>query len=110
MVNLTSTFSDYLTGSSSTVAIFDQGTGILLEYSYQNAATLQGYSRTASAHFRISETNLWNASRLPDFRLRSMPSLLRIQPGFSRTSIVTLSSLHGFANTVSLSATLSPSG
>jgi len=110
MVNLTSTFSDYLTGSSNSVAIYDQATGILLEYSYQNAATLQGYSRTASAHFRISETNLWNATRLPDFSLRSRPSLLAIQPGFSGTSIVTLSSLHGFADTVSLSATLSPSG
>src|SRR5438309_911598 len=110
MVNLTSTFSDYLTGSSNSVAIYDQATWILLEYSYQNAATLQGYSRTASAHFRISETNLWNATRLPDFSLRSRPSLLAIQPGFSGTSIVTLSSLHGFADTVSLSATLSPSG
>jgi len=110
ILNLTSTFSGYLTGSSSSVAIYDQATGILLEYSYQNAATLQGYSRTASAHFRISETNLWNATRLPDFSLRSRPSLLAIQPGFSGTSIVTLSSLHGFADTVSLSATLSPSG
>ncbi len=110
IVNLTSTFSDYLTGSSSSVAIYDQATGILLEYSYQNAATLQGYSRTASAHFRISETNLWNATRLPDFSLRSRPSLLAIQPGFSGTSIVILSSLHGFADTVNLSATLSPSG
>src|SRR5437870_395554 len=110
ILNLTSTFSDYLTGSSSSVAIYDQATGILLEYSYQSAATLQGYSRTASAHFRISETNLWNATRLPDFSLRSRPSLLAVQPGFSGTSIVTLSSLHGFADTVSLSATLSPSG
>ena len=110
ILNLTSTFSGYLTGSSSSVAIYDQATGILLEYSYQNAAVLQGYSRTASAHFRISETNLWNATRPPDFSLRSRPSLLAIQPGFSGTSIVTLSSLHGFADTVSLSATLSPSG
>src|SRR5437870_4751474 len=110
ILNLTSTFSGYLTGSSSSVAIYDQATGILLEYSYENAATLQGYLRTASAHFRISETNLWNATRLPDFSLRSRPSLLAIQPGFSGTSIVTLSSLQGFADTVSLSATLSPSG
>jgi len=110
VLNLTSTFSDYLTGSSNSVAIYDQVSGILLEYFYQNAATLQGYSRTASAHFRISETNLWNATRPPDFSLRSWPSLLAIQPGFSGTSIVTLSSLHGFADTVSLSAILSPSG
>ncbi len=110
ILNLTSTFSDYLTGSSNSVAIYDQATGILLEYSYQNAAILQGYSRTASAHFRISETNLWTTTRLPDFSLRSQPSLLAVQPGFSGTSTVTLSSLHGFADTVSLSATLSPSG
>src|SRR5438128_4394226 len=62
ILNLTSTFSDYLTGSSSSVATYAQAPRILRAYSYQNAPAPQVYSRTASAHFRISETNLWNAT------------------------------------------------
>ena len=46
----------------------------------------------------------------PDFAISSNPATLRIAPGASGSSTITLASVGGFAGTITLSATISPAG
>ena len=94
----------------SLVGIYDQASGVLLEFFYTSSLSYQNYTRIASAHFRITETNLWNATRLPDFSIRVLPPMLSIQPGSSGSAKVILSSLHGFADLVNFTLRVSPAG
>jgi plastocyanin len=51
-----------------------------------------------------------SATATPDFGINSNPTSLTISQGSSGTTVVTLNSLNGFAGTVTLSSTVSPSG
>src|SRR2546430_1165414 len=108
ILNITSTISAPYNGILSKAGIYDQITGVLLEFFYTNS--YQNYTRIASAHYRITQTNLWNATRLPDFSITVRPVMLSIQPGSSGTAKVILSSLHGFADSVNLTVLISPTG
>ena len=108
ILNITSTISAPYNGIFSKAGIYDQVTGVLLEFFYTNS--YQNYTRITSAHYRMTETNLWNATRLPDFSITVLPAMLPIQPGSSGTSKVILSSLHGFADSVNLAGLVSPAG
>ena len=110
ILNITSTFSTPNNGSYTSVGIYDQATGLLLELFYTNSLSYQNYTRIASAHYRITETNLWSATRLPDFSLSVPHPMLPLQPGASGTSKVILTSLHGFADSVNLTVAVSPTG
>jgi len=119
ILNITSASSELSNGNYSLVGIYDQATGVLLEFFYTNSfsyrfyndsLSYQNYTRIASAHYRITETSLWNATRLPDFSIRVLPPMLSIQPGSSGSAKVILSSLHGFAGPVSFTLAVSPTG
>jgi len=110
ILNITSTFSTPYNGSYRNVGIYDQATGVLIDFFYTNSLSYQNYTRIASAHYRITETNLWTATRLPDFRLSVLQAMLSLQPGASGASKVVLTSLHGFADSVNLAVAVSPRG
>ena len=110
VLNITSTIPMPYNGSNRNVGIYDQATGVLLEFFYTSSLSYQNYTRTASAHYRITETNLWNTTRPPDFSLSVLHAMLSLQPGASGTSEVILTSVHGFADSVNLAVEVSPTG
>jgi hypothetical protein len=110
ILNLTITFSMPYAGSSTSVGIYDQVTGVLLEFFYSNSLTYQNYARTAFAHYKITETNLWNATTHPSLGMRVLPALLALRPGSYGTFMVMLTSLKGFADSVELTVAVSPTG
>src|SRR2546428_1836442 len=108
ILNVTSTISGPYNGIFSKAGIYDQVTGVLLEFFY--TSFYQNYTRIASSPQRIPHANLWNATRLPDFSITVLPAMLSIRPGSSGTSKVILSSLHGFADSVNIAVLISPTG
>ena len=110
ILNITSTLPTPYNSSIRNVGIYDQATGMLLEFISTNSWSYQNYTRVSSAHYRMTETNLWNATRLPDFSITASPPLLSLRPGSSGATRVSLTSIHGFADSVNIAATVSPTG
>lgn len=70
------------------------------------------YTYYCTVHYLYMKGNfvVQSATATPDFGVTSNPTSLTISQGASGTTAVTLNSLNGFAGTVNLSATVSPSG
>ncbi len=74
-----------------------------------NPATYTYYCTVHSLYMKGNFV-VQSATATPDFGVTSNPTSLTISQGASGTTAVTLNSLNGFAGTVNLSATVSPSG
>jgi hypothetical protein len=116
VLNITSSSSTpYGTSKVSFEFIWDQASGILLEgrfLTFESIPTVASFVEYSD--IKITATNIFSTTA-PDFQIHVSPTSLSIQAGSSGTATVTLTSVNGFAGSVSLAATgayasLSPAG
>jgi len=114
ILNLTSTSTLY--GSKVSLEfIWDKTSGILLEGKFLTVVSIPSVGGFVEySDIKITATNIFSTTA-PDFQISVSPTSLSIQAGSSGTPTVTLTSVNGFAGSVSLAATgayasLSPAG
>jgi hypothetical protein len=114
-IDITVTGSAGLTASCVDATVFLPSNGIVTTSCSFSAAVVGSYSATVTG---VGETSPFVTHSVtipvtvesPGFAVSASPASLNIAPGSSDSSMITVSSIAGFTDTISLSATVSPAG